>query len=266
MKRWLAAALGITACVWLSAASGGCGAREDILNWYEGSGGAVGTGTGAGAGTGTATGTATGTDTGTGTGMVTVTGVGTSASGAGGAGTTNGSGPGNTVTAVASGPGAGAGGASVICPDFGSDCTECLSTDCPAVYCECYNNPDCFALAACFDSCNDDEGCNQLCMATHEGGIADLYLLSDCASTVCPFQCPGNNDLPLCTECIFESCEDEMNACLAEAECLVLYNCLDACGNVDLGCQQDCYAAHGGGVPSLQKVLECMENLCPNEC
>lgn len=103
-------------------------------------------------------------------------------------------------------------------------------------------------------------------MVEHGDGISDFYLLTDCAATICDAACPGNNDLDPCSECIFESCDDESDACLGDPACLDLYICLSGCGGVDLACQQGCYAAHGSGVPKLQILLECVESACPDAC
>jgi hypothetical protein len=57
-----------------------------------------------------------------------------------------------------------------------------------------------------------------------------------------------------------------MNACFVDAQCLPLLQCLDACPPQSLACQQGCYAAHGGGVPALQAVLDCSQMSCTQVC
>jgi hypothetical protein len=141
-----------------------------------------------------------------------------------------------------------------------------MSVGCPEIWCGCSQNPECIALIQCSNGCNGDDACVQACMVAHEEGIADLYLLSDCAATVCNPVCGGGQDITPCTECLAMDCEDELNACLGDPECLALYDCLDGCEPIDLACQQACYDAHGAGVPPLQDLLECAADQCAGEC
>ncbi|MCC6551914.1 MAG: hypothetical protein IT372_02685 [Polyangiaceae bacterium] len=240
IARSTARLAGVLFVAWVA----GCGAREplDDLAYDDGTGGAgAGTGTG-GAGAGTGTG---GAGAGTGTGGA---GAGTGTGGAG------------------AGTGTGGAGGGVVCPDFGDPCTGCASASCPEIYCDCYNNPDCLALFQCSSGCDGDQACVQACMTAHQDGIAAAYLLSDCAATICDASCAGGDELQPCSYCLAESCDDEMNACLADPECVALYNCLDGCAPVDLACQQGCYDAHGAGVPKLQDLLECAYSVCDGPC
>jgi len=198
--------------------------------------------------------------------------VGTGGAGAGPSGTTSVSTSGISVgpssgsgSGSASGPGSSGSGGGELCPGFGDVCTECLSGACPSTYCTCYENDECLALIECVDACSSD-ACQQACFSAHPNGISDLYLLTDCAATSCDSECPGNAVVDPCTKCIFEDCSSEMNACLADPECLELYTCLSDCGDVDLICQKGCYAAHGGAVAELQAVLQCSATSCPGPC
>ena len=133
-------------------------------------------------------------------------------------------------------------------------------------YCNCYNDPQCLAILSCEGKCGGNPNCDQGCLSMHPAGISEAYLLSDCAGALCAAQCPGNNPVDPCTKCILTDCPAAMNACLAQPECLALYNCLKACGNANLMCQQACYQAHGAGVPTLQAVLNCTTTTCKQDC
>lgn len=154
----------------------------------------------------------------------------------------------------------------MTCSGFGDQCTECLSDGCADRWCNCKNNPDCIGLIQCANNCNNNPMCEQGCLSTHEPGISDLYLLTDCAATACDAECPGNDQIDPCTVCLLEDCTDEANACLAEPECLALYQCLGECPNLDLMCQQGCYNDHGAGVMTLQPLLMCAQSTCPGPC
>src|SRR5262249_17602732 len=119
----------------------------------------------------------------------------------------------------------------MICPGFGDMCSNCLSMGCPATYCNCYNDPQCLAIFTCQAMCGGNANCKQGCLSSHPSGISEAYLLSDCAGAICAAQCPGNKPVDPCTKCVLTNCPAAMNACLAEPECLALYNCLEACGN-----------------------------------
>ena len=202
--------------------------------------------------------------------------------GAGGAGAGSSSGAGASsssvqgsggtgVTVGTGGAGAGATGSTgsgggMICPGFGDPCTSCLSAACPAIFCSCSNNADCLALSACLNNCGGASDCAQACQTAHENGIADLYALSGCAGASCPSECPGNDPLDPCIECVLDTCPMALSACLADAECVALYHCLGGCGEVDLVCQQGCYAQHGAGTVKLTALLQCEKAPCGSAC
>ena len=257
--------------------AGGCGARPDLLDGYgggDGDGGDGGDGSGAsGAGTGTGATGAGAAGAGTGTGASGGGGsTGTGASGGGGSTGTGASGGGGSTGTGASGGGTttGTGTATVICNDFGDPCTECVAVECPERWCDCVGNSSCLGLLQCAGDCSgNDPGCTQVCYTQFESGISDAALITDCAGSLCPAQCPGNGGSTLddCTECILQDCETEINDCLAAPECLQLYDCLtNQCGPLDLMCQDACYDTYDAGISKLQTMLTCAGNECPNAC
>ena len=91
---------------------------------------------------------------------------------------------------------------------------------------------------------------------------------SRCAGTTCALQCPnsGGDEVTPCTTCLLTACEEAANACLVEPECTALYDCLSTCPDLDLSCQQACYADHGQGTASLQALLQCGSQQCADPC
>lgn len=156
----------------------------------------------------------------------------------------------------------------MICASFGDPCTSCLSTGCPDRYCECKDIPDCFGLFQCVGDCGNDQGCVNDCYVTHAEGFSAAVLLTDCAATTCPVACPGNQggEIDPCQTCIFSSCDKEMNTCIGAPGCLALYQCLTACPNLDLGCQNGCYMTYPDAIPTLQAMLQCTSNECAPVC
>jgi hypothetical protein len=245
----------VFAALLLSAIGSGCGGGVDVETGATSSG-TTGSTTGVG-GSSSTTGTGMG-------GSTSTTGVGGSSTttGVGGSSTTTGVGGSSTTTGVG-----GAGGGEV-CPGFGDLCTACLSTGCPQTYCNCYDNPACFTLIKCINGCNGDAACIQTCEKDNESGISDVYLLTSCAGTTCPQACPNSDGMPVdpCNTCLLTQCEQAANACLVEPECSALYQCLSMCPNLDLNCQQGCYADHGAGTNALQALLQCSSMSCVMAC
>ena len=245
-----------------------CGARPDLLDDPLASG-AAGSGAGGSTGSGTANGSSS-----AGHGSTSASGSNATAasSSSSGGGTTSssvsGSGPGATSSSTAASSSAASSSASggMICPGFGNACSDCVAVSCPATYCACYNDPECLAIFLCTDGCGPDQACQQACLTAHPSGISEAYLVIDCAGSLCSVACPKSKPVDPCSKCLFEDCAPAMNACLAEPECLALYNCLKACGNINLACQQACYQAHGAGVPTLQAVLQCSDTTCKPSC
>jgi hypothetical protein len=241
----------------------GCGARadlDDVLGDAGGSG-AAGASSGAGAGSGSGAQGSGGVSTGSQS-----SGSGAASTGSGAASTgSQSTGVGGSSSTATGGSGTGGVGGET-CPSFDTNCGECLSEACPDIWCNCFENSECFALFDCFGECNGGEACQQQCLAAHEEGIADVLLVSDCAATTCDGACPWGNDVPPCGECIYEDCEDEVNACFAQPSCLLLFDCLTGCGPVGLTCQEQCYQDFGAGTALLQAVLECSVDECDSAC
>jgi hypothetical protein len=210
-------------------------------------------------------------DAGTGSGAGTT---GSTTQGTGGAsvgsGSTGATGGGSSSTSAGNG-GAGVGGGSTTdggttCPGLGDACTACISAACPATFCACTKSSECLALLACLNNCAGNQACVQTCETAHPNGISDVYLVSGCAGSSCPSQCPGNAPINPCTKCTLETCPDAMNACIADPECVALSQCLTGCGNANLVCQQGCYAQHGAGTVKLQAVVQCQSTSCSMVC
>ena len=150
-----------------------------------------------------------------------------------------------------------------FCPGAGDSCTNCAATTCPSEWCACAGEADCVPLLDCWDACQT-EACFQTCMTDHPGGVSTAVVLNSCASSVCPGCQQGWEPLDPCTECIFTSCDEAMNACYAMPACIGLWTCLGECSPLNLSCQQGCYNSFGAGVSTLQTALECADSQCPS--
>jgi len=180
----------------------------------------------------------------------------------------NGSGPNGSGGSSGQGASAsGSGGGQQVCADFGTACSACVAEACPSDWCACTATFDCPQLFGCTDDCNGDPDCNQQCLEDHQGGISAAFLVSSCAGGPCAGSCPqGGEPLEPCAECLFQSCDDEMNACLVEPDCMPLWDCLKECAQLDLSCQDACYDTFGDGVDELETVFDCATASCLPSC
>ncbi len=213
------------------------------------------------------TGTGTSTSTSGGGGGTGGAGVGGAAVGGSGGGSTS---TGTSTTTGAGGAGGGGGmgaGGGPSCPGLGDACTDCTAAQCPATYCACYGNLECSALLQCLQGCApNDPMCGQTCLTAHEDGISAAFLLGDCAATTCSASCPNaTNALTPCQQCLYGSCDIQMNACIANPECTALVSCYQACG-ANMACQQQCATQHPQGLADAGAVSNCAQASCSNTC
>lgn len=147
-----------------------------------------------------------------------------------------------------------------------SPCQACVASACPEAWCECTESTACGALFACWQTCSD-QACSQACLEQFPDAISNAILVSSCGAGPCEASCPGAGEpLSPCEECLYTSCDAEMNACLSTPDCTGLWSCFAACGSFDLTCQQDCYAAFPAGAQPLEDVFACAELGCPMIC
>jgi hypothetical protein len=183
--------------------------------------------------------------------------------GSGGSTANGGSGPGSGGAGPGSG---GAGGGSMTCPGFGDACTTCLSTSCAQTYCNCHGNSDCIQLALCFQQCTvGDQTCYQTCDTAHPNGISDFYLVEGCGAGACNSQCAGAVALTACQTCTFINCSADSNACLADAGCHAIEDCISMC-QTD-ACRQACFTGHSATSQNKALTLDqCALSMCPSSC
>jgi hypothetical protein len=192
----------------------------------------------------------------------------TSTSHTGGSDTGGGGGVGGGVagqggSAGGGGENGGAGGAA--CADFGEPCSECELAQCHEVYCACFESTDCVAVATCLLGCPvNDQACFQSCWTANPNGISDAALVQHCGATSCAGACTNLVPLSPCQLCLAQSCESEMNACMALASCTSLLQCAEACTTQQ--CQDQCVAAYPSGAVLGAAVIACGNQSCAAEC
>ena len=74
-------------------------------------------------------------------------------------------------------------------------------------------------------------------------------------------------DCASCTTCVQEPgavCDDEMHACLADAECFALIDCASGC--TDQACLDECYRDIRGGQARYDAAVQCMATNCAASC
>ncbi len=229
MRRFAGLAAGVVALVFASFFSASCGGDEFV----EGSSGSTATtgGTGGAGGSGDAT-----------------TGTGGQAS----------------ATSAATTSGAGGGG---TCQSLGDPCSDCTFANCNGLYCTCFSDQDCAALVGCFNACPAaDLACQQTCMTAHPDNISLSFILGSCSATSCAAECPGTQVLDPCTNCLFTSCDDAMNNCIADPECSAILQCAQSCAASDSACVIACGMQHPSGQSGAFAVQACANQSCSAEC
>ena len=68
-----------------------------------------------------------------------------------------------------------------------------------------------------------------------------------------------------CTQCASESCPEIWCGCYDNPECLDLFQCFGGC-NDDPDCEQQCLAAHQGGISAVALVSGCAGTTCSGVC
>lgn len=148
------------------------------------------------------------------------------------------------------------------CAPLGGACSSCVSIECSASWCACTDNPECLATLVCFGQCTTDP-CYSDCLSEHSAGASDALLVLGCPG--CAGQCGSQPNDP-CTECLYTDCEDQTNACVAEPDCLPLWQCLNDCPPGGLTCQSDCYDAYPDGIMVLESLFNCAGTTCSSTC
>lgn len=172
-------------------------------------------------------------------------------------------GAGSAATTTGQG-GEGAQGGGAACPDLGDPCTTCEAALCAPTYCDCYENVECGAMAACAEACGYTPECYQGCAIAHPDGISEGALLTHCAGTVCSDACPGFVPLDPCQLCLYTECQPEMNTCVSNPDCTALLTCLDGCDDAE--CTNDCYFTYPDGSGDVGPVGDCLQESCAAAC
>jgi hypothetical protein len=112
----------------------------------------------------------------------------------------------------------------------------------------------------------------------HSGGVTDYVQILDClfcqecrntcqATTGCPASCESG-DCTACQNCAFGAgglCEDDLDICLANPECLALDMCYGGCS--DQTCYDNCSIMHSDGIADWNAIYLCgICQECPNDC
>jgi hypothetical protein len=221
------------------------------------SGSAFGNGGGAG-GTGEATGTTGGGGT---TDAGGTTGAGGGAHGAAGAGGAHG------TTGAGGAHGGGGSQTTAACASLDQPCDQCMVAKCSDAYCGCAQSPDCISIVGCAEKCQKGSfDCVMSCYVGHGAGASVFALSVDCAGTTCQAACPTGQALDACTQCSAQKCAKELDACVGDAECNALLQCVFAYPKGDQGCAQNCGFEHLGAVSTAQDLQGCTNKECAGPC
>lgn len=188
------------------------------------------------------------------------------AGGAGGLGGMGGAGGGMGGAGGAGGMG-GAGGGSQACMQPADGCAACMFQQCNVAYCDCAGEPACLGMIPCLQACPAmDQACVQSCYQKNSLGFGEFLVTSSCAGTLCAPSCPGAEMIGACELCLGQQCEQQFEACIGNPECTALIDCLQACPQGNMSCQQGCLQQHAGGAIQAQQLNQCATMSCGNVC
>jgi len=154
-------------------------------------------------------------------------------------------------------------------------CDACLDATCCGEATTCGSDADCIDLIRCFGGCQD-AACEAACQAAHPTGLLEITALSTCLTNNCaaacapppppppPASCGLSTGVPSCDACLDTKCCGLAAACAADADCIALLTCAQACN--DGVCIDACVAAHRAGAATLDAVSACLQNQCGPSC
>jgi len=93
--------------------------------------------------------------------------------------------------------------------------------------------------------------------------VSEHKLLLHCAATSCDSDCMVPPALNNCQLCQFTTCEAEVEACFADADCAAFRACVAACGPNEQMCAQNCLQQHPDAAPLQQAIRQCAQDNCP---
>jgi hypothetical protein len=140
-------------------------------------------------------------------------------------------------------------------------CSTCGATKCCGTHKAYVADPGALALRECIVGCAGTASCRRACDAKHDASLVAWWSHLTCVSVLCVNECqfPSSG----CSACVDQRCGDERAACEADHDCIVLTDCIDACGAV-ADCQAACHAKYPAAVGLLAAQILCASQYCPS--
>ena len=139
-----------------------------------------------------------------------------------------------------------------------------MAAKCKEIACECYADESCFDVAGCVASCRnpEDPHCQQVCLTENADGASLFVLANDCALLSCTVACQVSDDaLSECERCMFRDCDDVVNACLAQLDCVELLGCVGDCAGEE-ACTSGCASEYPESTDELENIAACVADKC----
>lgn len=140
-------------------------------------------------------------------------------------------------------------------------CQKCGAERCCQSRQKCNADPTCYELLDCYGACSDPS-CIDDCYAKYDASVANMNEAISCSLILCTKEC-GATPGP-CEACFYARCGDEVIACAADHDCVLLNQCLMHCQDDD--CHLACRAKFPAAAVALADArLDCAVSRCP-EC
>ena len=160
----------------------------------------------------------------------------------------------------------------------GGTCGTCVQSQCTQNVCDtqlqaCFGSADCADFDSCYVGCGDD-ACIAACEQSNQVGANLWYAAVNClycgagtCSQDCANFCPVDPQGPLTcdrgdcdacsnSQCTSDYCDPQIQACVANDDCVELYNCVGGCP--DQACITQCYGSFPNGETDFDAVMGCL--------
>jgi hypothetical protein len=155
--------------------------------------------------------------------------------------------------------------------DETDECSVCQDEKCCKEDDACQKDARCVAFyTECIPTCTNVDGkpfaeCIVECDAAYPAGHVGFAPLQACVAYECTSEC-GGTPTNGCSACLTDICSGEDRACLANADCNTLRQCITLC-NRSLTCAEACRSQETPRANAeLDAFLRCGEENCATEC
>jgi hypothetical protein len=144
------------------------------------------------------------------------------------------------------------------------ECTRCQDENSCEIREERRNSPDGQAFRDCYVDCSTANGslCGEQCYAQHPAGLPSFAADLSTYLARCLTPCYAPDPVPMCGECLSETCDTSYMEANAHPAGFLFGDCLVPCGD-DQACQESCAQKYPPALPAHEAWAACVVATCP---